>query len=73
MGTGSSFLTLELIKRCEDLLIAMKGHSFATKEVENAYYDLMELMIDIKIKQEADAMLDLDFQLFLNRSGISKK
>jgi hypothetical protein len=66
-------MNLELIKRCEDLLIAMKGHTFATKEIENAYYDLMELLVDIKIKQEAEAMLDLDFQLFLNRAGISKK
>ena len=63
----------ELIKRAEDLIIAMKGHPFATKEIENAYYDLMEILVDIRIKQSADAMLDLEFQLFLSRVGITKK
>lgn len=63
----------ELIKRAEDLIIAMKGFQHPTKEIENAYYDLMEILVDIRIKQSADAMLDLEFQLFLSRVGISKK
>ena len=62
----------ELIKRCEELLIALKAYSFQSKEIENAYYDLMEMLVEIKIRQEAEAMLDLEFQLFLSRAGIKK-
>ena len=62
----------ELIKRAEDLILAMKEYPLQSDEIADAYANLITLLIEIKIRQEAATIQDLEFQYFLSKIGIRK-
>jgi hypothetical protein len=62
-----------LIKAAEDLLLSLKDQKDLPDEIKIAYYNLVQVLIEIRAKEISKAIEDLQFQTFLQTIGIQKK
>lgn len=62
-----------LRRASEDLIIAMKGHSFQSPEIEKAYYKLIDAIVDHRVEEVIKPKFDTRFDQFLKKVGVYRK
>lgn len=64
-------MSAALIMSVERLLIALKDHDLSP-QAYYAYYNIVQILIEMRTKEIQSALEDVEFQIFLSNLGVVK-